>query len=224
VIAGFLRDGGIGPRQLEQRGRHLVRPICGAELCDQGRADRGAAGQDHAIGGDGSQREIGREARVIHARGRGEALGGPGRELRVEPIDHRQRQRRAVNRSFEQANQMRHTADVVLVSVRQDERRHVPPLLEVRQIGNDPIHAEQFRIREHHAGVDDNRRLVPAEREHVHTEFAKAAKGYSFEHVRLGRFSDKNPDPRRHCPGKDGLRSQGAALSAARSGCWARLK
>ena len=69
---------------------------------------------------------------------------------------------------------MRYGADVVFVSVRQYERSKLV-LLQLAQIGNDQIHAEQFRLREHDARVDDDRRLTPGEREHVHAELAEAA-------------------------------------------------
>src|SRR5439155_27274645 len=44
--------------------------------------------------------------------------------------------------------------------------------------------AEQFRVREHDAGVDDNRRLAPGKREHVHAELAESAERNDFEHSR----------------------------------------
>jgi len=37
---------------------------------------------------------------------------------------------------------VRHRANVILVAVRQHERGGAPFLLQVREIGNDPIHAE----------------------------------------------------------------------------------
>ena len=77
---------------------------------------------------------------------------------------------------------MRHAADVILVAVRQHERRHAPFLLQVREIRNDAIDAQQFRIRKHHAGIDDDRRLTIGERQHVHAELAESAKRHDFEH------------------------------------------
>ncbi len=98
-------------------------------------------------------------------------------------FDHRERQRCRVDRSLEQAHHVRDAPDVILVSMRQNERRHVPLLLQVGQIGNDPIHPQQLGVREHHAGVDDDRGLAPAECEHVHAELAETAESYNFEHV-----------------------------------------
>ena len=91
---------------------------------------------------------------------------------------------------------MRHGADVILVAVRQHERGGAPFLLQVRQIRNDPIHAEQLGIGEHDAGVDDNRRLAPGERQHVHAELAESAKRNDFEHPDTGHvrtFVDDTP-------------------------------
>ena len=97
-------------------------------------------------------------------------------------LDERQRQRRAVDRSVDERQHVRHAADVILVAVRQHERGGAPFLLQVGQVRNDPIHAEQLGVREHHAGVDDDRRLAPGEREHVHAELAESAERNDFEH------------------------------------------
>ena len=77
---------------------------------------------------------------------------------------------------------MRHAADVILVAVRQHERGDAPFLLQVREIRNDPIDAEQLGIRKHDAGVDDDGRLAPGEREHVHAELTESAERHDFEH------------------------------------------
>ena len=52
------------------------------------------------------------------------------------------------------------TADVIFVSVRQHERGDARLLLQVREVRNDAIHAEQFGIGKHHARVDDNGRVI----------------------------------------------------------------
>ena len=99
-------------------------------------------------------------------------------------LDERERQRRRVDRSVHERHDVRHRADVVLVPVRQHERGDAPVLLQVRHVRDDAIHAEQLGIGEHDAGVDDNRRLVPREREHVHAELAESAERNDFEHSR----------------------------------------
>jgi hypothetical protein len=76
---------------------------------------------------------------------------------------------------------VRHRADVILVTVRQDQRRRTA-LLKVGQIRNDPIDAQQLGVREHHARVDDDGRLRPRDRKHVHAELAESAERNDFEH------------------------------------------
>ena len=90
-------------------------------------------------------------------------------------LDQRERQRRAVDGAVDVGQQVRNRADVILVAVRQHERRGPCLLLQIRQIRNDQIHAEQFGIREHDASVHDDGRVAPGEREHVHAELAEAA-------------------------------------------------
>ncbi len=109
--------------------------------------------------------------------------------LLVEPVlaqlrlDERERQRRAVDRPGDPRQDVRHAADVVLVAVRQHERGGGAFLLQVGEVRNDPVHAEQIGIGEHHARVDDDRRLAPGEREHVHAELAESAERNDFEHL-----------------------------------------
>ncbi len=151
---------------------------------------------------DDAERRVNRQRDAVrHAVGHADELDGQRSDVhpiagahgvQLDPVvavlaefrfDHRERQRRRVDRALEQAHHVRDAANVILVSVRQDERRHGPPLLQVGQIGNDSIHPQQFGVREHHAGIDDDRGLAPAECEHVHTELAKTAESYNFEHV-----------------------------------------
>ncbi len=94
-------------------------------------------------------------------------------ELRPQ---QRERQRRAVHVAFNQRPYVRNAADVVLVAVRQQQRRRPRlALLQVRQIRYQQIDARQFRTREHDAGIDDERRLIGRHRHRVHAEFAEPA-------------------------------------------------
>ena len=97
-------------------------------------------------------------------------------------LDERERQRRAVDRSVDHRHHVRYGADMIFVTVRQHERGGAPFLLQVGQIRDDAIDAQQLGVRKHHAGIDDNRRLTPREREHVHPELAKSAERHDFEH------------------------------------------
>ncbi len=131
----------------------------------------------------------------------------------------RKRQRRAVDRPVDVRHHVRHAADVVLVAVRQHEGRGAPFLLQVGEVRDDPVHAEQFGVREHDAGIDHDGRLTPGERQHVHAELAKSAKRYDLEHFLWAHAH--GPAPLR--PWQDD-RVDGSRSLAARSGSWARLK
>ena len=68
------------------------------------------------------------------------------------------------------------------MAVRQHKRGNAPRRLQVRQIRNDQIDAEELRVREHHARVNDDCRVAPGECEHVHAELTESAERYNFEH------------------------------------------
>ena len=90
-------------------------------------------------------------------------------------FDERQRERGGVNRSLDKRHDVRHGADVVFVTMCQHERRGAAFLVQVREIRDDAIHPEHVRIGKHDASVDDDGRLPPAQRQHVHPEFAESA-------------------------------------------------
>ncbi len=92
------------------------------------------------------------------------------------PLHQRQREGRAVNRNVDLAQQKRHRADVIFMAVRQDQCADlVAMLLQIREIGRDDVHAQQFRIGKHHAGVDDDDVVPVADGHRIHTELAQAA-------------------------------------------------
>src|SRR5580704_4764718 len=57
-------------------------------------------------------------------------------------------------------------------------------LLEVSDVGNDEVHAEEFGFGEHHSGVDDDDVVTEPQRHHVHSKFAEAAEGDSCKRLR----------------------------------------
>ena len=60
-------------------------------------------------------------------------------------------------------------------------RAHVRLVLDqIGDVGHDDIDAQQLRLREHEAGVDDNNVVFPAEGEAVHAELAQAAERDDF--------------------------------------------
>ena len=52
---------------------------------------------------------------------------------------------------------------------------------QVGNVWNDNIDAQQFLIREHDAGVNDDDGPIGPKRHHVHAEFTESAKGNDFE-------------------------------------------
>ena len=71
---------------------------------------------------------------------------------------------------------MRDGADVVLVAVREDERRDPAAIgVERADIGNDQVDAEELRPGKHHAGVDEQSGIPAGDEQHVHAELADPA-------------------------------------------------
>ena len=52
---------------------------------------------------------------------------------------------------------------------------------EVGDVGDDDVDAEQLRLGEHEAGVNDDNVVFPANGEAVHAELAQPAKGNNFQ-------------------------------------------
>ena len=148
--------------------------IAGVHDDARGRVDRERDAVGDAVR-DANELDLERSDGDAVVRTHGDELASFDAVLLELRLDHGQRQRRPVDRSVDERQHVRHAADVILVAVRQHERRGAPFLLQVREIRNDPIHAQQLRVREHHARVDDDGRLTPGEREHVHPELAESA-------------------------------------------------
>ena len=73
-------------------------------------------------------------------------------------------------------------SDVILVPVGENDAAHpVPVLGQVADVGNNDVHAEEFGLREHQSGVDDDDVLAPAHGHAVHPELAQAAQGYDLQ-------------------------------------------
>ena len=166
-------------------------------------ADRGMNRQRHAIGhavrdADELDRE-GADGDPIARAHRHERLRVGEAVLAQLRLDQREGERRSVNGTAHQRRHVRHAADVILVAVRQHQRAHAAFLLQIRQVGDDAVHAQQLGIREHDSGIHHHGRLTPGERQHVHSKLAEAAKRHDFEHLLR---VEKLP-PRRCCPGRD---------------------
>ena len=101
-------------------------------------------------------------------------------------FDVGQRELGGVDGHLEFAEYPGQSADVVFVAVGEDDGADVLPVLsEVGDVGHDDVDAEQFRFREHEAGVDHDNVVFPADREAVHSEFAEAAEGDDFQLICL---------------------------------------
>ena len=95
----------------------------------------------------------------------------------LQPLAHqRQRESGAVDRHVQVAQDVGQGADVIFVPVRQHDGAHpIAILLEVGDVRNDDVHAEQFGFRKHHPGIDDDDVVAAAQHEHVHAELAQPA-------------------------------------------------
>ena len=103
-------------------------------------------------------------------------------------LDERQRERCAVHGAVDVRQHVRHAADVILMAVRQHERGG-PPLLQVGEVGDDLVDTQQFRVGKHHARVDDDRRVTPAECQHFMPELAEPTEWDRFEHQESERIN-----------------------------------
>ena len=98
------------------------------------------------------------------------------RVLFETPLDQRKRERGPVDRHVELGEEESDRADMVLVTVRQQQRAHMLAVLfEERQIRRDDVHAEQFGFGKHHSGVDHDDVVAVPEGHHVHPELAQSA-------------------------------------------------
>ena len=69
--------------------------------------------------------------------------------------------------------------------VRQHNRANVPAiLLQISDVGNDQVDAQELRFREHHARVDDDDLVAEPQCHHVHSEFAETTQGDGGEGLR----------------------------------------
>ena len=94
------------------------------------------------------------------------------------------REAAAVDRNVQVGKDERQRADVIFVAVREEDGFDFAFVFEQEaDVGNDDIDAEQFVVRKHDAGVDDDDGSAAAERHHVHSEFAETAQGNYFERL-----------------------------------------
>src|ERR1017187_1957514 len=78
------------------------------------------------------------------------------------------------------------SADVVFMAVGQNDGANVLPVFnEIGDVRHHDIHTKQFRLGEHKPRVDHDNFVFPAHYHAVHSELAKAPKGYDFQFFSL---------------------------------------
>ena len=88
----------------------------------------------------------------------------------------RKRELRPIHRHVEVAQDVRDRADMIFVPVRQDDRANHPlVLLQVGDVRDHDVHAEQLLLGKHQPRVDHDDVVARAQREHVHAELAQPA-------------------------------------------------
>ena len=100
--------------------------------------------------------------------------------LRKLRLDEREREGRAVDGALENLEDVRHGADVVLVSMRQDQGGDVV-LLQLAQVRDDEVDPEQLGLGEHHASIDEDGSVAAGDNHHVHAELAQAPERHELE-------------------------------------------
>ena len=115
-------------------------------------------------------------------------------------FDERQRERRAVDRPLHDLEDVPHRADVVLVAVREHDRGDLV-LLQLAKVRDDEVHAEQLRLGEHHAGVDEDGGVAAGDDHHVHAELAQPAERHELERRVSSVSRQKTPVLYRTCQG-----------------------
>ena len=110
----------------------------------------------------------------------------------------RQRELSAVDRDVQLPEQERDGPDVVFMPVGQQQRPDVRPvLLQIGEVGDHDVHAQELLFREHHPGVDDDDVVPVAQGQAVHAELAEPAQG---DHLQLAIRHMKDQRYHRLCP------------------------
>ncbi len=93
-----------------------------------------------------------------------------------------QREFGAVNRNVQFGKYPRQRADMVLVSVGEDDGADMLAVLQqVGDIGDNDVHPEQLGFGKHEPGVNDDDVVAPANGHAIHAKFAESAEGYNME-------------------------------------------
>jgi hypothetical protein len=94
------------------------------------------------------------------------------------PLDHGEREGRAVDWDVDLGDEIGDAADVILMGMSEDEGADLLAIvLEIGKVGSDDIDTEEFGVWEHHTRVDDDNVVVKSDGHGVHAELAKTAEG-----------------------------------------------
>ncbi len=92
------------------------------------------------------------------------------------PLHQRQGKGGAIDRNIDFGKEVGHGADVVFMTVRKDQGPDlVLVFLEEGEVGHHQVDTQEFGVRKHHAGIDNDDVVAIADDGHVHAEFAEAA-------------------------------------------------
>jgi len=109
--------------------------------------------------------------------------------------DHGECERRPVDRAVEVGHHIRHGADVVLVTVRENEGRDAAFVhVERCNIRDHQIDPEEFRLWKHDTGVHQQGRIPAGDEHHVHAELTEAPDWDDLD----GRRADSSTLSRHH--------------------------
>ncbi len=91
-------------------------------------------------------------------------------------FDIGQREFSAPHRNVQFTENPRQGSNVILVTVRKDDPAHVLAIFEeIRNVGDDDVHAQQLGFREHQSRVNHDDVIAEADGHAVHTELAHPA-------------------------------------------------
>ncbi len=103
-----------------------------------------------------------------------------------------ERQSRAVHGHGKSREDVWQRADVVLVTVREDDAADLSDtLLQPLDVRDHEVDAEHLLLRKHQSGVDDHDVVAPAEREHVAPDLAESAERHQRQLSQPDRIAQK---------------------------------
>ncbi len=162
-------------KALPSGGRKVDLEVAGVEDDADGRVDGEGDAVDERVGdADGHDRE-GPEGEAFAGQHLDEVGVVEEAVLVKLSLNQRQGEFRPVDGDIELGEDPGQAADVVFVTVREQDRFDLVAVFgEVGDVGDDDVDAEKLFFGKHQAGIDDDDVVLPAEGHAVHTELAEA--------------------------------------------------